>query len=148
MGPPSRDVTSDNDDEDGTHDEAGSDSEIREAGPREATSSPPRFSQNKVELLEEEIALLRVRLTTARFDSRGASDDVRRSKLKPQSLRSLPSDTPPMNKPGSLLDLSRAVFDWLGSYSFVLRLAQAERAMMNTTELALHRANRAVFLDA
>jgi hypothetical protein len=57
LGSPSN-VTPDNDDDDGTHDEAGSDSEIREAGPREATSSPPHFSQNKVELLEEEIKML------------------------------------------------------------------------------------------
>jgi hypothetical protein len=53
-----------------------------------------------------------------------------------------------MNKPESLLGLRRAVFDWLGSYSFVLRLAQVERAMMNPTELVLHRNYRAVFLDA
>ena len=68
LGPPSRDVTPDNDGEDGTHDEAGSDSEIREAGPREATSSPPRFSQNRVELREEENKMLQGRLTTARLE--------------------------------------------------------------------------------
>ena len=51
MDPPSGDVTPDNDGEDGTHDDTGSDSEIREAGPREATSSTPRFSHDKVELL-------------------------------------------------------------------------------------------------
>ena len=92
--------------------------------------------------------MLRDRLATARFDSRGESDGGKRSTWKPQSLRSLPSDTPPMNKPASLLGLCRAVFNWLGSYSFVLRLAQAERAMMSATELVLHRDNRAVFLAA
>ena len=65
LGPPSGDVTPDNDGEDGTHDEAVSDSEIREAEPREATSSPPRFSQSKEELLMEEIMLLPDRLTSA-----------------------------------------------------------------------------------
>ena len=72
LGPPSGDATPDNDGEDGTHDDAGSDSEIREAGPREATLLTPRFSQGKVEILEEEITMLRDRLATARFDSRGA----------------------------------------------------------------------------
>ena len=146
LGPPSGDVTPDNDGEDGTHDEAVSDSEIREAGPREATSSPPRFSQSKEELLEEDIALLHHRLKTARFESRGASDGSRRSTWKAQSLRSLPSDTPHMNKPGSLLGLRRAAFNWLGSYSFVLRLAPVE--VMSPTELELDRDNRAVFLAA
>ena len=113
LGSPSGNVTPDHDDGDGTHDEAGSDSEIREAGPREATSSPQPFSQNKVELLEEEIKMLQDRLTTARFESRGASANIKRSTWKPQSLRSLPSDAPPMNKPGSLLGLRRAVFDRL-----------------------------------
>jgi hypothetical protein len=79
LGPPSGDVTPDNEDEDGTHDETVSDSEIREAGSREATSSPPRFSQSKEQILEEEIALLHERLKTARFESRGASDGIRRS---------------------------------------------------------------------
>ena len=148
LDPPSGDATPDNDGEDGTPDDAGSGSEIREAEPREATSSIPRFSQNKVELLEEEIMLLRDRLATARFESRGASDSVKRSTWKPQSLRSLPFDTPSMTKPGSLLALRRAAFGWLGSYSFVLRLAQVERAMMSATEFALHRDNRAVFLAA
>ena len=53
-----------------------------------------------------------------------------------------------MTKPGSLLALRRAAFDWLGSYSFVLRLAQAEKAMMSKAELVFHRDNRDVFLAA
>ena len=97
LGSPSGNFTPDHDDGDGTQDEAGSDSELREAGPREATSSPQRFSQNKVELLEEEIKMLQGRLTTARFESRGASDGIKRSSWKAHSIQSLPSDTPPID---------------------------------------------------
>ena len=50
-----------------------------------------------------------------------------------------------MDKPGYLLPMRRAVFDWLGSYSFVLRLSVEERKLLDNTELALHRENRAAF---
>ena len=72
LGPPSNDATPDHDGEDGSHADAGFDSEIKEAKPLEATSSTPCFSRATVELLEEQITMLRDRLATARFDSRGA----------------------------------------------------------------------------
>ena len=87
-------------------------------------------------------SLLQGRLDTARFDHRGGTShghDLGRLLVwKHQSFRGLPSDTPLMDKPGSLLSLRRAVFDWLGAYSFVLRLSKHERRMLNDTELALH----------
>ena len=43
---------------------------------------------------------------------------------------------PTMDKPGSLLPMRRAVFDWLGAYSFVLRLSEEERKLLDKTELA------------
>ena len=96
-------------------------------------------------------SLLQGRLDTARFDHRGGTShghDLGRLLVwKHQSFRGLPSDTPLMDKPGSLLALRRAVFDWLGAYSFVLRLSKHERKMLNDTELALHRDNRAAFRE-
>ena len=72
LGPPSEDATPDHDVEDGSHDDAGFNPEIKAAEPREATSSTPCFSRDTVELLEEQITMIRDRLATARFDSRGA----------------------------------------------------------------------------
>ena len=81
--------------------------------------------------------MLQGQLDTARFDHRGGHDPHRRLACKHQTIRSLPPDTPPMDKPGSLLALRRAVFDWLGAYSFVLWLSEEERKMLSKTELAL-----------
>ena len=51
-----------------------------------------------------------------------------------------------MTKPGSIFGLRRAILAWLGSYSFVIRLAQQERKLMSTADIALQRDNRAAFL--
>ena len=97
--------------------------------------------------------MLHGRLREARFERRGgaassATNLGKQLTWKLQLIRNLPPDTPQMDKPGSLLALRLAVFDWLGAYSFVLRLAPKERAMLSDTELTLHRDNRAAFREA
>ena len=103
----------------------------------------------KVALLEAELDLMRERLAArnARAPA-AASGDPRRSTWKPNSLRALPSETPFMHKPGSILAVRRAVIEWLGSYSFVLRLSTEERTMLTSAELELHRENRDAFLES
>ena len=101
----------------------------------------------QVALLEAELDLMRERLAARRAPA-AASGDPRRSTWKPNSLRSLPSETPFMHKPGSILAFRRAVIEWLGSYSFVLRLSTEERKMLTSAELELHRANRDAFLES
>ena len=97
----------------------------------------------KMERLVAEVEMLRDRLAASR-----TAPAVKKSTWKPQSLRALPGDTPLMNKPGNVLAVRRMVFDWLGSYSFVLRLSSEERKMMTKAELELHRSNRDEFVAA
>ena len=157
LGPPSGFAASTDEDDNGTPDETAYDDVVsesdrkadgvREADSRERPSSPPRLSAEDVAQLHAEIDLLQGRLATARFDHGGGNEAQRRLAWKHGSFRSLPSDTPPMDRPGSLLTLRRAVFDWLGAYSFVLRLSKQERKMLSDTELAFHRDNRAAFRE-
>jgi len=119
--------------------------ELREAELREAS-----FSAAHVARLEAEVQRLSARLNTARFEMRDQNTrgGDTKSKWKPDSLRPLSADTPLMTKPGSIFGLRHAVLTWLGSYSFVLRLAPAERPMMTAAEHALQRDNRKAFLVA
>ena len=126
LGPPSED-------EAGTHDEAVSESDLREAdddsaeadvdlddagapeaGARQSSASPPRFWPADVARLHAQIELLEGRLAMARFDSRGSATTNgptthRLLAWKPGSIRSLPADTLPMDKPWSLLSLRHEV---------------------------------------
>ena len=127
--------------------------ESREAGPREASSSAPRlWAAVDVARLHAQIELLKGRLAMARFDSRGSAttNGLTTHRLlawKPGSIRSLPADTSPMDKPGALLSLRREVFDWLRAYSFVLRLSIEERQLLTSTELSIHRDNLKAFTE-
>ena len=131
--------------DDGTFDALGSDPELREAALGEAP-----FSAEHVARLQAEIERLSARLHTARFETRDQNTHGgnKKSQWKADSLRVLPADTPLMSKPGSIFGLRYALFAWLGSYSFVLRLAPTERALMTSAELAFQRDNRAAFLAA
>ena len=100
-----------------------------------------------MERLEAQIEQLHARLQTARFESRDQpAGNKSKSQWRHQSLRPLSSDAPLMIKPGSILGLRRAVLAWLGSYSFEIRLALAERQLMSSAETALQRDNRAASL--
>jgi hypothetical protein len=46
---------------------------------------------------------------------------------KPNSLHTMAPDPHAMNHPGDVLTIRRFVFDWLGFYSFVLRLCTEEK---------------------
>ena len=151
-GTPSGEVTPENEVEDDPQeadadmfDTVGFDPELREAALGEAS-----FSAAHVARLEAEIERLGSRLNTARFEIRDQNihGGNKKSQWKADSLRLLSADTPLMSKPGSIFGLHNSVFAWLGSYSFVLRLAPTERAMMTPAELAFQRDNRAAFLAA
>ena len=115
-------------------------------------ASSPRISAAEGVQLRAELAMLQDKFASMRFDQRAAAstgnDTHRLAVWKPNSLRGMAADTPSMDKPGSVLLFRRLVFDWLGAYSFVLRLSTEERKMLTKTELLLHRTNRAAFLDA
>lgn len=115
---------------------------------RQAREADDAGVDPKVALLEAELDLMRERLAARSARAAAASGDQRRSTWKPNSLRPLPSEAPPMHKPGSMLALRRAVIEWLGSYSFVLRLSTEERKMLTSAELDLHRENRDAFLES
>ena len=123
--------------------DTGFDAELREAELREAS-----FSAAHVARLEAEIERLGARLNTARFEMRDQSvhGGNTKSRWKADSLRLMSADTPLMTKSGSIFGLRNAVFAWLGSYSFVLRLAPTERTMMTPAEHALQRDIRIAFL--
>ena len=121
----------------------------RAARPPEASSSAPRFlAPADVAHLHATIEMLSGQLAAARFDSRGHDTAHRLLTWKHGSMRGLPADTSPMDKPGSILSFRREVFDWLGAYSFVLRLSVEERKLMSRDELDFHRANRKAFREA
>ena len=130
-------------------------SELREAGSHEGSDHEEDerweapFSAAHVQRLEAEIERLSTRLHTARFTARAATtmpDGNKKAHWRPDSIRIFPSDAPLMTKPGAILHLRYTAFAWLGSYSFVLRLAPTERQMMTPAELNLQRDNRANFL--
>jgi|SaaInl85LU_5_DNA_1037374.scaffolds.fasta_scaffold12453_2 hypothetical protein len=150
----SGEVTPDNEIEEDDQQEADADTfdpvfypELREAELREAPSAAAHIAR-----LEAEVRRLTSRLDTRTFETRDRDHITRsgdtRSKWKADSLRLSPADMPLMTKPGSIFGLRSAVFTWLGSYSFVLRLAPAERTMMTEAEHALQRDNRRAFLAA
>ena len=150
----SGEVTPDNDIEEDDPQEADADTfdpvfdpELREAALREAPSSAAHIAR-----LEAEVQRLMSRLNTRTFETRDRDQITRggdtKSKWKADSLRLSPADMPLMTKPGSIFGLRSAVFTWLGSYSFVLRLAPAERTMMTEAEHALQRDNRKAVLAA
>ena len=120
-------------------DAALSDSELREA----ASS----LSTDEVAQLKAKIAMLEGRVQTTYLDNRGGNAQ-KHPIWKYNSVRPISADTPTMDKPASLLPLRRAIFDWLGAYSFVLRLSGQERKLLDDTDLALHRANRKAFIEA
>ena len=122
-------------------DEEPSDFDIREVAPREDST----LSADDVALLRAKIELLESKLTTAYFDQSGRGRAQKCPIWKYGSQRPLSTDTPTMDKPSSLLPMRRAVLDWLGAHSFVLRLSVEEKKMMDHTELAIYRANRAEF---
>ena len=112
----------DNELDENTYDDAldGSDhDDIREDGPWEASSPPTRLSAAEGPQLRAELALLQDRFASMRFDHRAAAstgnDAHRQAVWKPGSIRGMPSDTPSMDKPGSVLLFRRLVFDWLGA---------------------------------
>ena len=148
----SGEVTPDNEIEEDDPQEADADTfdpvfdpELWEAELREAT-----FSAAHVARLEAEVQRLSARLNTAHFEMRDQNTrgGDTKSKWKADSLRLPSADMPLMTKPGSIFGLRNAVFTWLGSYSFVLRLAPAERPMLTAAEHALQRDNRVAFLAA
>ena len=121
----------------------------QEAVTREVASSPRLLAPADVAHLHATIEMLSGQLAAARFESRGPDTAHRLLTWKHGSMRSLPADTSPLDKPGAILPFRREVFDWLGAYSFVLRLSVEERKLMSgRTELDFHRANRKAFQDA
>jgi len=122
-------------------DEEPSDFDIREVAPRDDST----LSTDDVALLRAKIELLESKLTTAYFDQSGRGPAQKCPIWKYGSQRPIPTDTPTMDNPSSLLPMRRAVLDWLGAHSFVLRLSVEEKKMMDHTELVIHRANRADF---
>jgi hypothetical protein len=123
---------------DARDDEALSDYERREA---DSDSNTDTLAQ-----LRAKIAMLESRVQTSHLESRGAPAS-RLTIWKHHSLRPIPADTPTMDKPASLLLLRRGLFDWLGAHSFVLRLSDQERKLLDTTDLVLLRANRKAFIE-
>ena len=120
----------------------------RAAHTPEASSSPRLLAPADVAHLHATIEMLSGQLAAARFESRGPDTAHRLLTWKHGSMRGLPADTSPLDKPGAILPFRREVFDWLGAYSFVLRLSVEERKLMSRAELDFHRANRKAFRDA
>ena len=120
----------------------------RAARTPEASSSPRLLAPADVAHLHATIEMLSGQLAAARFESRGPDTAHRLLTWKHGSMRGLPADTSPMDKPGSILSFRSEVFDRLGAYSFVLRLSVEERKLISRAELDFHRANRKAFRDA
>ena len=111
---------------------------------REAASG---LSTDEVAQLRAKIAILESRVQTAHMDGRGATAP-KLTVWRYKSMWPIPADIPTMDRPASLLPFRRAIFDWLGAHSFVLRLSGQERKMLDDTDLALLRANRKAFIEA
>jgi hypothetical protein len=64
---------------------------------------------------------------------------------KPQSLSPMPAHPPTVTKASDILALRKFLFDWLGYYSFGLRLGPQERKMLTSMMLATLEANEEEF---
>ena len=64
---------------------------------------------------------------------------------KPHSLSAMPAHPLTVTKPSDILALRKYLFEWLGYYSFGLRLVPQERKMLTATTLATLEANEKEF---
>ncbi len=64
---------------------------------------------------------------------------------KPHSLSAMPAHPLTVTKPSDILALRKYLFEWLGYYSFGLRLSPQERKMLTATTLATLEANEKEF---
>ena len=67
---------------------------------------------------------------------------------KPHSLAPMPAHPPTVTKASDILALRKFLFDWLGYYSFGLRLGPQERKMLTPAMLATLEANEEEFRTA
>ena len=83
-------------------------------------------------------------------DSTTGAATSKRVTWKPNSLQAMSSEAPAFAEPKDILSLRKQncqkhIFDWLGFYSFVLRLGREERKMLTPKALANHEKNQQEF---
>ena len=78
-------------------------------------------------------------------DSTTGAATSKRVTWKPNSLQAMSSEAPAFAEPKDILPLRKHILDWLGFYSFVLRLGREERKMLTPKVLANHEKNQQEF---
>jgi hypothetical protein len=78
-------------------------------------------------------------------DSSPGAATSQRVTWKPNSLQAMFPEAPALAEPKDTLPLRKHIFDWLGFYSFVLRLGREERKMLTPKALANHEKNQHEF---
>jgi hypothetical protein len=86
------------------------------------SSEKRRLAETREELQEANLEALRL--------AAGAAVASKRSTWNPGSLHPISSDAPPLAEPKDILLVRKYTLDWLGFYSFVLRLGKEERKML------------------
>jgi len=69
------------------------------------------------------------------------------STWKPGSLHAMSYDAPSFTEPKDVLLVRKSTLDWLGYYSFVLRLGKEERKMLTSKEIVNHEKRHQEFRD-
>jgi hypothetical protein len=140
--------------------EAGEDA-LRMAAAHETPTEPPIYGpgnifdadddddddddDDEIETLREANAALKRRLHKYRSTVGAAT---RLLAWKPNSLAPMPAHPPTVTKASDILALRKFLFDWLGYYSFGLRLGPQERKMLTPAMLATLEANEEEFRTA
>ena len=99
---------------------------------------------------EDELATLRTAnaaLLRRLKQQRRTGAATKRSTWKPHSLHPMPPDTLSLLEPKDVLSVRNSVLQWLGVYSWVLRLGKAERKMLTPQELTTHEKRYQEFCD-
>jgi len=127
---------------------------LRVAASHETPTETPIFGpgnvfdegdDDEIEELRTQNAELKRRLHM--HDSTTGAATSKRVTWKPNSLQAMSSEAPAFAEPKDILSLRKQncqkhIFDWLGFYSFVLRLGREERKMLTPKVLANHEKNQ------
>ena len=89
---------------------------------------------------EEELATMRTQNADLlrRLHRKTGAATAKLSTWKPGSLHAMSYDAPSFTEPKDVLLVRKSTLDWLGYYSFVLRLGKEERKMLTSKEIVHH----------
>jgi hypothetical protein len=98
---------------------------------------------------EEELTTLRTQNADLlrRLHRKTGAATAKLSTWKPNSLHAMSSDAPSFTEPKDVVPVRQFALEWLGYYSFVLRLSKEERKMLTPKEITNHERRHQEFRD-